>query len=153
MIVTTEKAEALVKELIVINNDRCEGYKTAAQETKDGDLKPLFEKYSAQSAQFASELKRYISYEEAPAADETKLSGKVYRAWMDVKSAVTASDRKAILSSCEFGEDVALKTYKDMLESDDSNDIGSELHAVITNQRSEVQAAHNYIRSLRDNAH
>ena len=151
MVVTTEKAEALVKELIVINNDRCEGYKTAAQETKDADLKPLFEKYSAQSAGFARELKRYIAFEEAPRPDDPKLSGKVYRTWMDVKSAVTANDRKAILSSCEFGEDVALKTYKDTLEDDDSNEMGSELHAVITNQKAEVQAAHNYIRSLRDN--
>lgn len=153
MIATTEKAEALVKELIVINNDRCEGYKTAAQETKDGDLKPLFEKYSAQSAQFASELKRYISFDEAPASDETKLSGKVYRAWMEVKAAVTANDRKAILSSCEFGEDVALKTYKDTLEDEEASEIPAEIHSIISNQKSEVQAAHNYIRSLRDNAH
>lgn len=152
MIATTEKAEALVRELIVINNDRCEGYKTAANETKDADLKPLFEKYSAQSAAFASELKRYIAFEDAPSSGETKLSGKVYRAWMDVKAAVTANDRKAILSSCEFGEDVALKTYKDTLEDKEAGEIPSEVHALIQHQKSEVQAAHNYIKSLRDNA-
>lgn len=152
MIATTEKAEALVKELIVINNDRYEGYKTAAEETKDGDLKPLFLKYSTQSQQFASELRRFVSFEEAPETDETKMSGKLYRAWMDVKAAVTANDRKAILSSCEFGEDVALKTYNDTLTDEEAREIPADVQAVINNQRSEIQAAHNYIKSLRDNA-
>jgi uncharacterized protein (TIGR02284 family) len=151
MITTTEKTQQIVKELIIINNDRYEGYKTAADETKDSDLKPLFSRFSAQSKQFASELSRFItSEEEAPAEGETKHSGKLYRVWMDIKAAMTANDRKAILSSCEFGEDVALKTYKDSLE--DANELPEEVRMLVNRHKTELQESHNYIKSLRDNA-
>ncbi|MGQ0829300.1 MAG: ferritin-like domain-containing protein, partial [Bacteroidota bacterium] len=114
---TTDKSTEAVTELIIINNDRFEGYKTAAEETNDSDLKSLFLKCSTQSKGFSEELRKLIpSSEEAPKRDETKISGKFYRAWMDVKSALTGKNRKTILSSCEFGEDVALKTYNDVLE-------------------------------------
>jgi uncharacterized protein (TIGR02284 family) len=153
MIATTEKTETLVKELIVINNDRYEGYKNAADETKDGDLKALFNRYSSQSGQFGADLKRYTSLDHAPGNDETKLSGKLYRIWMDVKAAVTANNRKNILASCEFGEDVALKTYNDTLDNDDAQSIPPELHHIITQQRNEIREAHNHIKALRDNTH
>jgi uncharacterized protein (TIGR02284 family) len=149
MITTTEKEQKTLKELIIINNDRYEGYKTAADESKDSDLKPLFSRFSSQSKQFASELSRFISYEDAPEDGETKNSGKLYRVWMDIKAAITANDRKAILASCEFGEDVALKTYKDALEA---GNVTEDIRMVINRHKTELQEAHNYIKSLRDNA-
>jgi uncharacterized protein (TIGR02284 family) len=150
MITTTEKTQKIVKELIIINNDRYEGYKTAAEEAKDQDLIPLFSRFSAQSKQFASELTRFVTVEEAPAEGETKNSGKLYRVWMDIKAAITANDRKSILSSCEFGEDVALKTYKDALE--DAGELTDDVRMVVERHKTELQEAHNYIKSLRDNA-
>ncbi|MBC7383784.1 MAG: PA2169 family four-helix-bundle protein [Bacteroidia bacterium] len=147
MIATTDKTQAVVKDLIIINNDRCEGYKTAAQETKDADLKSLFTRFSTQSNQFNTELKRFMSADEAPKEGETKNSGKLYRAWMDIKAAVTANDRKGILNSCEFGEDVALHTYKDALEE---HDIPEEIRITVRKQKNELQEAHNSVKSLRD---
>jgi len=148
---TTEKSTEAVNELIIINNDRYEGYQTAAEETDDSDLKSLFSKCSIQSKGFAEELRKLVpSSEEAPKRDETKLSGKFYRAWMDVKSALTGKNRKTILSSCEFGEDTALKTYKDVL--DNSEDLSGELLTVITRQQNELQQSHDQIKSMRDSA-
>lgn len=146
----TEKSEKLTRELIIINNDRSKGYKTAADEAKDGDLKPLFNRFSSQSKQFASELSRFVSQDNAPEDGETKHSGKLYRVWMDVKAAMTANDRKSILSSCEFGEDIALKTYKDALA--DAGEINEDARMIITRHKTELQEAHNYIKSLRDNS-
>src|SRR4051812_26936485 len=96
----TEKITA-VNSLIEINNDRCEGYKRAAEETKEADLKELFTKFSKQSEGFAQDLKKFVNPEDAK-TDETTNSGKLFRVWMDLKAAVTDKDRKAILSSCEF---------------------------------------------------
>ena len=86
--------------------------------------------------------------EETPDRDETKASGKVYRVWMDVKAALTANDIKSILASCEFGEDVALKTYDDVLE--DPEDTSSELLELINKQRVELQKSHDLIKAKRD---
>jgi len=69
---------------------------------------------------------------------------------MDVKSALTSKDRKAVLSSCEFGEDVAKKTYDDVL--DNPEDVPSEVLSLIQKQRSELQQGHDTIKALRDSA-
>jgi uncharacterized protein (TIGR02284 family) len=148
---TIEKTTAALNSLIIINNDRYEGYKTAAEETKDGDLQALFHRLSTQSKGYSSELLMHVPFtEDAPDKDETTLSGKLYRVWMDVKSAVTAQDRKGILASCEYGEDVALKTYETVLNN--PGNISPALIALIRKQKDELEIQHNHIKSLRDNA-
>ncbi len=103
-----------------------------------------------QSQQFGSELRRFSTYNDSPDRDETKLSGKFYRIWMDLKSALTGRDRKAILGSCEYGEDVALKSYKDVLENPEN--VAQDVLSVIQNQKSELQEAHDRVRFMRDSA-
>ena len=148
---TQEKTSAAITDLIVINNDRSEGYKTASQETKEADLKELFNTYSNQSNGFAGELRQFVAAgEDQPKRDETKTTGKLYRAWMDLKAAVTSNDRKAILSSCEFGEDTAKKHYKDALEH--TEDIAPEALEIVRKQSLELQKAHDRIKALRDAA-
>lgn len=146
-----EKSTEAIAELVIINNDRYEGYKTAAEETTDSELKSEFTKLSQQSNGFSEELRRLIpSSEEAPKRDETKLSGKFYRAWMDVKSALTGKNRKAILSSCEYGEDVALQTYDEVLN--DFQDISDDIISLVKRQRAELKQSHDKIKLMRDTA-
>ena len=146
---TTEKTNTAVRDLIIINNDRTEGYKTAASETKDADLQALFNRFSEQSRGFANELKTFITdSDEMPKHDETKNTGKLYRVWMDVKAAITANDRKAVLSSCEFGEDKAKQTYKDVLN--DIEALAPNVVSLITKQNAEILKAHDEVKALRD---
>ncbi len=151
MITTTDKAVSVIKDLIIINNDRYEGYSTAAKEAQEleSDLKSMFDRFSNQSKQFGAELRKFISPEEAPDEGETLTSGKVYRAWMDVRKALSSNDRKAILSSCEFGEDVALSAYKSALEE---SDVSEEIRIAIRKQKDELQEAHNTVKAMRDRA-
>ncbi len=145
----TTKTATAINDLIIINNDRYEGYKTAAEEIKDADLKSLFIDFSNQSKGFALDLRKFVpSAEEQPERDETKNTGKLYRIWMDLKSAITGNDRKAILSSCEFGEDKAKATYDDVLKY--TEDIPTEALSVITKQRAAIQKGHDTVKSLRD---
>ncbi|MBA3662913.1 MAG: PA2169 family four-helix-bundle protein [Bacteroidetes bacterium] len=139
-----------INSLIVINNDRYEGYKKAAEETKDVDLKTLFTKFSIQSKGFGESLRPFNDTDDQPKHDETTNSGKLYRVWMDVKAAMTANDRKAILNSCEYGEDVAKKTYDEVMEHAD--DVPSEVLDIIRKQRAELQKAHDEVKALRDAA-
>jgi uncharacterized protein (TIGR02284 family) len=77
----------------------------------------------------------------------TRMTGKLYRAWMDIKAALTNKDRKVILSSCEFGEDVALKNYEDALKE---NSLGSHLYGLISYQYSILKGEHDKVKKLRD---
>jgi uncharacterized protein (TIGR02284 family) len=140
-------AYCLIK-VFKINNDRVEGYERAEKETDDLTLKTLFTKFAAQSRSYKSELEGLVrSHGEDPATGTTT-SGKFYRAWMDIKSALTGKDRKAIVASCEFGEDVAKETYQDVLK--DLNEASSTVRAILERHLSEITEAHNQIKSLRD---
>jgi uncharacterized protein (TIGR02284 family) len=146
----TEKKIDAINSLIIINNDRSEGYKKAAEEAKDSELKSLFTKFSEQSRGFSSELRQFVPNSEEPDHDETKNTGKLFRLWMDIKAAVTSNDRKAILSSCEFGEDAAKSEYKSVLEK--SGEIPAEALSVITKQNAEILKSHDQIKAMRDAA-
>jgi len=146
---TQAKTSATLKDLIIINNDRYEGYKTAAQETKETDLKELFNSYSRQSSVFGQELREFIpAGEDEPKPDETKNTGKLFRAWMDLKAAVTSHDRHAILASCEFGEDATKRHYEDALEN--PQELSPEVLEIIRKQNGELKKAHARIKALRD---
>jgi uncharacterized protein (TIGR02284 family) len=145
----SEKTTDNLRDLIIINNDRYEGYQKAMEQSKDADLNSLFSKYSSQSKTYASELRTLIpASEDEPARDETRLSGKFYRAWMDVKNALSANDRKAVLNSCEYGEDVAKKAYENVLE--DREEMSPTSVSLIQNQFDQLLDAHNKIKGLRD---
>lgn len=150
MITSIEKTVEVIKDLVIINNDRYEGYKTASKEAIDSevDLRQIFDRYSNQSNQFNTELKRFIPANEFPEG-ETLTTGKIYRAWMDLRAALSTNDRKAILSSCEYGEDVALSAYKSALNE---NDISEEIRITIRKQKDEIQEAHNTVKAMRDRA-
>jgi uncharacterized protein (TIGR02284 family) len=69
---------------------------------------------------------------------------------MDVKAAVTGNDRKAVLSSCEYGEDHAKKHYNDAM--DHSSELPADAMEVIKRQREEILKGHDRVKALRDSA-
>ena len=146
---TIEKTTEVLNDLIIINNDRYQGYQKAMEQVEDTDLKDFFSFYSNQSKIYNTELRSLIpDSEETPDRDETTLSGKFYRAWMDIKNSVDEGNRKKILSSCEYGEDVAKKAYEGALE--DRDELSPEAAAMIQQQYNELLKAHNEVKTLRD---
>jgi uncharacterized protein (TIGR02284 family) len=144
-----KKAIDALNTLVEINSDRIEGYETAARETNEPDLKVLFTKLAETSQDCRIELEREVELLGGTPAKGTKVSGKFFRAWMDVKAAITGKDRKAILESCEFGEDQAINTYESVLE-DEREHLTTEQIALIESQYDLIKADHDAVRALRD---
>ena len=144
-----EKTIAVLNTLITINNDRIEGYETAAKETEEQDLKALFAKFSSTSQKCKNELKNEVIKLGGTPAEGTMTSGKFFRVWMDVKAALTGKDRKAILNSCEYGEDMAKDTYKKALEND-LESLNAEQQAMIKEQYTLLVADHDKVKMMRD---
>jgi uncharacterized protein (TIGR02284 family) len=136
--------------LIQINNDRIQGYLTAAKETDEADLKNIFGEMMQTSQECRRDLTAEVTKLGGTPIEGTTVSGKVYRAWMDVKSALTSKDRKAILNSCEFGEDIAVKTYETEIESNSLT--ASDVLRIVEDQYSKIKAGHDQIKRLRDAA-
>lgn len=144
-----EKTIEVLNTLITINNDRIEGYETAAKETEEQDLKTLFGQFSATSEKCKQELKLEVTKLGGEPAEGTLTSGKFFRVWMDVKAAITGKDRKAILNSCEYGEDIAKGTCKKALENDSEN-LTTDQQAMIKAQHGLLVADHDKVKSMRD---
>lgn len=140
----------VLNDLIRINHDRTEGYHKAVEELKptDIDLKTMFTNMANTSVQYANALSTEVrNLGGNPATDSTQ-SGKLYRVWMDIKSGITARDRKSVLALCEFGEDAALKAYNLALESD--VEIPAEIRQLILDQKGSIQSSHDVVKRYRD---
>jgi len=144
-----EKTVDVLNTLIEINNDRIEGYETASKETDEEDLKRLFSHMIETSTTCRQELTKEVERLGGTPKEGTKITGKFFRAWMDVKAALTGKDNKAILNSCEYGEDVAVETYDNALKNDDEH-LGIEQRTMIELQREVIKADHDSIKELRD---
>lgn len=145
----TEKSIEVLNNLVEINNDRIEGYETASKETQESDLKLLFSQLIQTSQKCKAELVDEVKKLGGTPIEGTKISGKFFRAWMDVKAALTGKDRARILESCEFGEDVAVATYKKALEND-TEVLSIDQKAMINAQHLLIKSDHDKVKSLRD---
>ncbi len=145
----TQTAIEVLNSLVIINNDRIAGYETASSETDEQDLKTMFAQFITTSKKNKKELVVEVTKLGGEIAEGTLLSGKFYRAWMEVKVALSSKDRKAILDSCEFGEDVAVDAYTEAL-ADNMDDITAEQKTMLNDQQLLIKADHDKVKALRD---
>ncbi len=111
-----ERTSEVINELTQFVNDRIEGYKTAAKETRDPAHKAYYNELVTQSQQFSNELNGTLSRVGGETQHDTTIKGKFYRGWMDVKAGITGKDEEAIIESNLYGEEWAQKAYNDALE-------------------------------------
>lgn len=142
----------VINDLIRINQDRIEGYQLAIKELHELDieLKAVFENFIRDSENNKSELTKIVAGQDDEAAEGSTMPGKIYRAWMEVKTTFTGKDRKAVLELCEFGEDAAQKAYKEAIEILDATD--TEAYQLIVEQKAHLKKAHDKIKEYRDAA-
>ena len=147
-----EKSREVVEvlnDLVMINNDRINGYQRAIKELKSGDtdLKTLFDQMILESQHIKSDLAHEIQVLHGDVEDGTTEMGKIYRAWVDVKAVFTGENRHSILSNCEAGEDAAQKAYTRALETDR---LPAFLKDLLKTQKETLQDSHDEIRDLRN---
>ncbi len=135
--------------LIMANYDRVEGYTHAIKESQFPDLDTLFNRYIGDSNEHIRELSEMVRTRGGEPTTKASAAGDLYRVWMDIKAAVASKDRLAVLSNCEFGEDVAVKAYKKVLENDDV-ELSSDVRSNIMSQYSNIKAGHDKIRDMRN---
>lgn len=147
---TVETTIEVLNDLIKINNDRIAGYERAISEAKDMDvdLKATFESMIRESQHYKTELVNKTKELDGNVEEGTTTSGKIYRAWMDVKATFSGNDRKAILESCEFGEDAAQRAYEAALSSDE--EMSADVRELISEQQQSLKNSHDLIKKYRD---
>ena len=137
----------ILNDLVEINNDRIAGYEKALKELKDEDedLKVLFLNMIDESRQVKLDLGNEVQVLGGIIEGSTTNSGKIYRAWMDVKAVFTGHTRHAILTNCHFGEDAAQKAYKMALEAEH---LPAYLREMISDQQQLLKVSHDEIKAF-----
>jgi uncharacterized protein (TIGR02284 family) len=139
---------SVIEDLIETCKDGQKGYQDAASHVKRSDLKTFFNEQSLQRARFAGELQEErIRLGKSDKKDSGSVSAALHRAWIDTKVSMGAGD-KAILESVEAGEDRAKEAYQKAMTSD----LPESIAQVVRRQAASVQAAHDKVKNLRDEA-
>lgn len=137
----------VVNDLIQINRDRIQGYKTAKEDIKDidADLHTLFGQKINQSEDFLRDLEPIVTKHGGEPERDVTTSGSLFRSWMDFKASLTGQDREAVLNSCAFGEKAALEEYEDAMES--GADMPADIRQLIMDQKNKIQSSLNSIQN------
>lgn len=147
----TAKTIEILNDLILINNDRIEGYERALKEVEnnegDADLVPMFLRFVDDSRRYKVELGTEIAAFGKDMATGTTMPGKLHRAWIAVKETFTSTDRHSILEECEFGEDAIKKVYEEALNDEI---LATYIREMLLDQLEELTEAHDEVKELRD---
>ncbi len=145
-----ESMNEILNDLVMINNDRIAGYEKAITELTglDIDLKAVFEQMITQSKGYKDELGQKIIANGGTVENDTTASGKIYRAWMDIKSTLTDADRHSILATCEFGEDAAGRAYESALSSGGLHDAATR--QLVEEEQASLKKSHDLIKAQRE---
>ncbi|MDB5133556.1 MAG: family four-helix-bundle protein [Mucilaginibacter sp.] len=147
----TAKTIEILNDLILINNDRIEGYERALKEIEesgnDTELQPLFLRFIDESRRYRVELGTEVGAFGKDMITGTSTGGKIHRAWITVKETFTGHDRHSLLEECEFGEDAIKKAYEEALNEEV---LASYIREMLMDQEEELIEAHDEIKNLRD---
>jgi uncharacterized protein (TIGR02284 family) len=139
---------SILNGLIETLKDGQEGFRAAADNVESPDLRALFHDFSMQRAQFANELQGLArTCGEHDPEDSGSVAGTLHRGWINIKSAFTTHDDHAVLAECERGEDSAVAEFEKALGEPN---LPGNIAAVVRSQYSQVKAAHDRVRDLRD---
>ncbi|MEO5838317.1 MAG: PA2169 family four-helix-bundle protein [Acidimicrobiales bacterium] len=125
-----------------------EGFAKAAEKldaSDRSDVAAKFREFEQQRSVMSDELKAIAAAYGDDVAQRSTVPGALHRGWMAVKDALSSDDADAVIAAAETGEDHAVEQYREALEAD----ISPEFRPVVARQLASVQAAHDYVRSLK----
>lgn len=137
---TDDRVTELLQRLAKYARDCENGYRTAAEDVRNADLKAEFRQMSRERGEVGDELDRLIRQrggEPAPRGGSTL--GAMHRTFIDLKSAVTGGAREAILTEVARGEAAVEASYDAALRE-----------ALPASVRSVIERQHIRTREIRD---
>jgi uncharacterized protein (TIGR02284 family) len=142
------KSTSILNDLIETSKDGEKGFRTAADDTKNPELKQIFLQRAEDCAQGAAQLQKIVARQGEDPETGGSVLGAVHRGWVNLKSTITGRDDVAILEECERGEDVAKAIYRKALED---TTLAADVREVVQRQYDRVLRNHDQVRALRDN--
>jgi uncharacterized protein (TIGR02284 family) len=144
MAVNRQELISSLNNLIEVCRDGENGFRTAAENVKDEELKRFFVHCSDHRAQFASELQAEVKALGGDPVRHGSAAAMIHRGWINIKSVVSSGSDHAIISECERGEDAAKAAYQEVLKQN----LPPNVMPVVKHQFTEIKLTHDRIRDL-----
>lgn len=143
----TENVSKKLNELLEKNYDAEAGYIAAKDNVKSSSLKNFFKERATDRCDFGHELKEEIrSFGEKPDKG-TSLKGDAHRVWMNLTSTFSSDSDEVVLKEAIRGEKKALEDYNEILKE---VDLPASTRSLLEKHRSSVQAALDYVKTIKD---
>lgn len=142
----SDNVTSVLNDLIETSRDGEQGFRTAAEDTRNAELRTVFLARAENCAQAVADLRAVISRLGGKPQERGSIAGAVHRGWVNLKAAAGGRTDLAILEECERGEDVAKARYRKALEAQLPDDI----RTIVQKQYEGVQRNHDQVRDLRD---
>ena len=85
--------------------DSVKGYREAAENSDDAEHRQFFSEMAEERSRLAADLQQHVRAIGGDPETESSTAGAAHRGWVDLKSAITGRDEKAIVNEVERGED------------------------------------------------
>jgi uncharacterized protein (TIGR02284 family) len=142
----SDNVTSVLNDLVETSRDGEQGFRTAAEDTKNAELRTVFLARAEDCAKAVADLRQVISRLGGEPQERGSIAGAVHRGWVNLKAAAAGRTDLSILEECERGEDVAKARYRKALEAQLPDDI----RTIVQKQYDGVQRNHDQVRDLRD---
>ena len=127
-------------------NDSIKGYRDSAEHVESQEFREMFNDFASQREQAATELKAEVRRLGGEPDEDGSTMGSLHQTWVDLKSAITGRDDKAIINEVERGEDYLKAKFETALND---SDLAPECRAVVERAYQSVREGHDRMSQLK----
>jgi uncharacterized protein (TIGR02284 family) len=147
----SEHAVKVLNSLIETTLDSANGYREAAENAREGELKTLFSERAQRRMEITRELQQEVRTFGGEPEDDQSMLGKAHNKFVDLKNAVMGGhDDTAVIDEVERGEDFIKGKFEAALRDDD---LPMEARQVVTRVAETIRADHDRIRAMKHARH
>ena len=132
--------------LIATTIDSINGYEDAASHSEAGRFQQIFRERATERQKIVGELRAEVRRLGGEPETGGSFMGRTHQAWLDLKSAITGRDDKAIVNEVERGEDFIKEKFETALSS---GDLSGDTRSVVERCYQSVRAGHDQVSQLK----
>jgi uncharacterized protein (TIGR02284 family) len=147
-----EDITGVLSDLMNIHIDRITGYSQTINNAKsiDPELRTILNDMISESENNKQQLITKIK-EIDKSNTHAQISGKIYKAWKDLKVSIRSNIGKSIISSCEHNEDIVQHAYNTALDT--QIEMSPDVRTLIAEQQNLLKKTNYQIRTCRNACH
>jgi uncharacterized protein (TIGR02284 family) len=146
MMIGSNNDTATLNSLIKTVIDSIDGYQESAEAVENERFRTMFMELGQDRQQVLPKLQAEVARLGGDPEDDGSAAAAAHRGWVDLKSAITGRDDKAIINEVERGEDHIKHKFESALEGDT---LSAETRMVVQQCYESVRRGHDRVRDLK----